>query len=197
MADFLAKTRAIGLIQFGQGFESVRTLSDNGTFAEEREHVGHVVLASKVLDILKQLFTWDTYERISDPITLGQCEREIGEVMDNSLSGSVGSQLSDTGLSLVLITEEDRRASSPGLRVLCSLGDGILQSSHSGETLNAGEQNCSTEVTDGRQREEYVRRKGVGNRVLWESTGESQFKTIEGIEGLVSGRSQYSVLVSE
>lgn len=81
VGDFLAETGAVGLVQLWQGFKCVWTLSDDGTFTEQGQDIGQIVFAGIVFDILEQLLTWNTYERISDSGTFSWVKRDGEEVM--------------------------------------------------------------------------------------------------------------------
>ena len=107
VGNFFAEYLAFALVQLGDMFNGMRTLGYQSALAKQWHDVGKLVLGGIVLNILKQRFARDADQRVSDSAdkVSGRGGGRLLVFRIDSLSRSVGSQLSDTGPSLGLIGE--------------------------------------------------------------------------------------------
>jgi len=66
VGDLCAKGVAFAVVELGHGLVASRTLRDEGTFAEQRQSVGHAVLCGKVVDVGHELVARDADEWVLD-----------------------------------------------------------------------------------------------------------------------------------
>ena len=64
--DFLAEALAVGIVELGDILKVGRILGDQGSFAQQRERVNHIVPLREFLDVLHKLLFGQAHQRVLD-----------------------------------------------------------------------------------------------------------------------------------